>query len=672
MRIVRLLCCLVIAVFGYSINLSYAWSAPALSISNDEQKRADSIFYFADKEKWQEVEYHARVSREPALKLLAGWMEYRSRGSGARFEDITAFIAAHPDWPDNDLLRQRAEEAITPLTPVSSIVRWFLHNPPVTGDGLKALALAEKNLDAQDKGRYSEKEVNVLLRRAWVQANFGEKEEAEFLAEYGHLLSQDDIHARIDQLLWQRKLDQAGRILALASAGQRRLFNARIAFIKNSKQAESALSAVPKPLYNDAGLLYDRIAWHNRKGEDEKVAKLLASAPPSPPYPHKWWELKNDRIRVLIREQNYQEAYHLAAHHGTEKGEDFAEAEWLSGWLALSFLQQPDIAYKHFYRLYHGVNFPVSLARGAYWAGRAAEKRGDKEVANNWYKAAARHPDSFYGQLAALKLSKSQHLPLPAIPVVTANDKRAYARNLLVRAAYIAGNANRYDLVKKLLKSAVAQARTPGEIRLITETGLALRRQYIAVETAKYAARKGTLVTSTSYPLFAAMPPLPLEQALALAVIRQESSFDQHAESPAGAKGLMQLMPATARGVARELRLHYAENLLKSDHKYNIRLGSYYLSKLIDNFSGSYVLAIASYNGGQGNVRKWLRQYGDPREASTPEEVVDWIEMVPFSETRNYVQRVLENTQIYRQILHKGGAMPSLWLEKDLLRHRKE
>lgn len=665
----RFLCCICIAALCYTINLSYASAAPNLQISAKNLSHADSALYFAEKEKWSEARYHARATGDKAVMILLSWLQYRSKDSGASFEEITDFITKYPEWPDNALLRQRAEEAITLFTPPQTIIAWFATTPPTTGDGLKALALAKKSLSTQGEGRYSQKEINNLLRQAWVQANFGAKEENEFLEKYGDILTKEDQNDRITQLLWQEKYDQAIRIMALVDASHQQLFGARIALMKNKRNADSLVTFIPAALQADTGLLYDRITWNIRQGNEETVAALLRFTPDSPPYPHKWWDIKNNRIRLLMRERKYSEAYQLAIRHGNEKGEDFAEAEWLAGWISLRFLHKPDQAYKHFYALYKGVNFPISLSRGAYWAGRAAEQDGNKTIAANWYKVAAAYQDSFYGQLALLKLPKSHTLSLPKPPVVTAKDISNYERSSLIKAAYVAGKSRKYDLIKKLLKSAVANAKTPGEIRLVTEFGLQFHQNHIAVETAKYAARRGTLITTVSYPLFATMPDSPLEQALALAIIRQESSFDKNAESPAGALGLMQLMPATAKDVAKELRMRYAQDLLKSDHMYNIRLGSYYLAKLVNNFSGSYVLAVASYNGGQGNVRKWLKEYGDPRQAENPEEVVDWIENIPFSETRNYVQRVLEGAQIYRQILNRNPASPIRKLEKDLLQH---
>lgn len=654
---------LLIAVLLCSINHSYAMAAPELQIDAKVLERAESALYFAGRENWAEAAYHARAANDPAVLVLVDWMQYRSKASGASFEEITRFIAKYPDWPDMPLLRQRAEEAITTETSDAAVLKWFKTAPPVTGDGLKSQARAE-----QRQGKSSQEAINNLLRQAWVKGNFGIKEETEFLAAYGNILRLKDYNNRIDELLWQGKIEQVMRILNRVDQPHRQLFQARMALMKGTRNAIDMARAVPKELRSDAGLLYERVMWHNKRDESDKVLELLQLVPASVPYPHKWWDVKTTQIRLLLKARKYQQAYQLASKHSTEKGEDFAEGEWLSGWIALRFLKNPSVAYKHFYMLHEGVEYPVSLARGAYWAGRASEQSGNKELAIKWYKEAADYSESFYGQLAMLKISKQAVLDLPEPPVVTEQDLKDYKRNLLVRAAFVAGSKGRYDIVKKLLKAAVSAAKSEGEVRLITEFGIQLRQGHIAVETAKHAARKGVLVAPMCYPVFDALPSLPLEQPLALAIIRQESSFDRNAESPAGALGLMQLMPTTAAGVARELSMQYAAGMLKSDHIYNIRLGSYYLAKLVRGFEGSYVLAIAAYNGGQGNVRKWLRDYGDPRQAKSIEEVIDWIELIPFSETRNYVARVLEGVQVYRQLLSKPPSKVRLGLAEDLLR----
>lgn len=665
MSSLRLLYVILITALFCIINLSSVFAAPKLSIGEKDIEHARSAFYFIKKENWAEARNHARAAHDPSIGLLVSWIEFRSANSGANFEDITAFIQKYPEWPDNALLKRRATEAITPFTSPQSIIAWYRYSAPTTGDEYKIFASAQQKLFEPNKNNITQEEITSSLRQAWRQSSFSKQEEKEFLEKNGSILTKKDYTDRINQLLWQRNLTQATRIIPLVEKPYQQLFEARVALIKNKKNAEKLASSVPKTLRMDEGLLYDRIIWHNTNEHTTEAGKLLLLAPVATLYPHKWWDLKNNRIRVLIKERKFQEAYQLAAKHDLEKGEDFAEAEWLSGWIALRFLHKPAQAYKHFYTLYQGVKFPISLSRGAYWAGRAAEQNNNKDIATNWYTIAAQYQDSFYGQLALLKLSTNHVLSLPEPPIITATDIQFYKHNMLVKASYIAEKFEEYDFSKKLLKSAITTAKTTGEIRLITEFGLQLQKRNIAVETAKYAARQGTIITSTSYPIFTSMPDSTLEKALTLAIIRQESSFDTHAKSPVGALGLMQLMPATAQDMAKELQIRYQKQSLLSE-KYNIQLGNYYLEKLLRKFSGSYILAIASYNGGQGNVRKWLKDYGDPREIENTEEVIDWIEKIPFSETRNYVQRVLEGTQIYRHLLNHSPSPHALKLEKDL------
>jgi soluble lytic murein transglycosylase len=642
--------------------LALLWSQNSSAATGQARDALD----FADKQRWDEALYHAR-NAEPTLRKLVSWMLYRTQNSGASFEDITQFIKKNPDWPDIPLLQQRAEEALSINTPKSTILAWFSSFPPVTPDGMKFYAEAKASQDTLSAKE--QEEITSLFRQAWAKANFGNKDESDFLADHRDILRPADYQARIDNLLWQGKIKQAKELFWTVDKPHRTLYETRIHLMENKKNASVMLHMVPRALQRDPGLLYEQIAWHERKGNTGKVRELLRAAPNNPPYPAKWWDIKNNHIRLLLKERQYKTAYALSYKHGNNKGEDFAEAEWLSGWIALRFLGDARSAYKHFYALYQGTQYPVSKARGAYWAGRASEKNSNHDIATKWYRVASQYPDSYYGQLSLLKLDKKRALNLPPSPAPTVQDKEQYKRNELIQAASLLLDSKQPDLARKMVLRAVVTAKTPGEVALITEFGQSMRFYDLSVEAGKQAARRGTIVTRTSYPTLKTLPNSSLENSFPLAIIRQESSFDSNAQSPAGALGLMQLMPATAAMLAKELDVRYDRSQLATP-SYNMKLGTHYLQKLINTFDGSYILAIAAYNGGQGNVRKWIRDYGDPRQARSLEEVIDWIELIPFSETRNYTQRVLENLQIYREILSRQHAStkPLLLIEKDLKR----
>jgi soluble lytic murein transglycosylase len=653
---------LLLSIFMCSASLAQT----RISFTPKEQEHIRSALYFAQQQHWRDALYHTQ-NIDPAAHELISWLRYRTKDSGASFEEITHFIEDHENWPEMPILHQRAEEALTLSTPTQTILEWFADSPPTTADGLKFYAKArasQPSISAKDLA-----EITELLRQAWIKGNFGKNEEREFYNQHQDILRAADHQARIDQLLWQGKIPQARAMLGMVSASYRRLCEVRIQIMENRGNINTAVSSVPRELQNAPGLLYERLLWNARKGNDAKVRELLHLVPTSPPYPSRWWDIKNNHIRLLLKERQFKTAYAFASKHGSEKGEDFAEAEWLAGWTALRFLGDPKTAYKHFFALYQGTQYPVSKARGAYWAGRASEKNGNQDIAAKWYQNASIYKDTFYGQLAIMKLDRKRGLNLPPPPVPTAQDIQNYRQNELVKAAAMLLDNKQNDLAKKMLIRAVINAKTPGEISLITEFGQVAQNYNLSVETSKQASRKGMIITSTSYPVISQLYSTPpLEVPLSLAIIRQESGFDKNAQSQVGATGLMQLMPATASMLAKELHVRYDKNQL-TNQAYNLKLGNYYLQKLINSFDGSYILAIASYNGGQGNVRKWIRDYGDPRRSNSLDDIIDWIEFIPFSETRNYTQRILENIQIYREILHKKpNVTPSVMLENDLKR----
>ena len=651
-------------LFSLSCNQTLADGTVHLPLTQKDYEHARSAFYFSDHERWSDAMYYTRGSDISVVKLLH-WLRYRAKNSGASFEEITRFIVENPDWPEHNILLQRAEEAITLNTDNNTIIKWFTTTPPVTGDGVKFFALAKA---ARAKSPAEQKEVLELIRQAWIKGNFGSQEEREFLVKYRNYLRTSDHEARIDQLLWQGKITLAQSLFSRADTAHQRLFTARILLIQSKGNIDGAINAVPAFLQRDAGLIYDRLLWNDRKGNTGKVTELLRLMPESPPYPGKWWEICNNNIRALLRDRKFKAAYELASKNLNLKGEDFAESEWLSGWIALRFLNNTHVAYKHFYSLFQGTQYPISKGRGAYWAGRASEKNGNTDIAVKWYQVASAYKDTFYGQLSILKLDRQRGLNLPQTPQITDIDIQNYKRNELVKAAALLVDVRHYDLAKKMVVKAIINAKNPGEMALITQFGQSMQRFELSVEASKQAARKGVLITKTSYPLMTSLPESKLELPLSLAIIRQESGFDRAAQSQVGAIGLMQLMPHTAASLAKELHVKYDKRQL-TNQSYNIKLGTHYLQKLINYFNGSYIMAIAAYNGGQGNVHKWVREYGDPRKSRSLDEVIDWIEFIPFSETRNYTQRIMENLQVYRELLHKHNVnAPGVMLELDLKR----
>ncbi|MEE9250984.1 MAG: lytic transglycosylase domain-containing protein, partial [Alphaproteobacteria bacterium] len=542
--------------------------------------------------------------------------------------------------------------------PDAEVLAWFSRREPRTVKGRMHLARA---LLATGK----REQATALLRETWVNGNFPRRQERSFLRRYRKFLRKEDHVARLDRLLWAGRSWEARRLLRRVEAGQRALAVARIRLRRFRGGVDSAIQRVPKALIDDPGLVYERLRWRRRKGRDEDARALLENPPQDLVRPGAWWIERGVLARRALKQGEISIAYRLARDHQQTSGVMFAEAEWLAGWIALRFLEDSEDALRHFTALYENVRFPISLARGAYWAGRAAEAKGDTALAQEWYAKAARHFTTFYGQLAEARLDGKALPVVPKDPQPGADEAVAFANNELVRAAKLMGLSADREHLGRFILHLNKKARTPAEHALIASLAASQNRPDLAVAAAKRSLRRGVYLLDAAYPAY----PLPrdrdgLEPELLLALLRQESAFDIAAISDAGARGLMQLLPSTARIVARQLKLGYSTRKLTTDAEYNMTLGAAYLARLLDQFAGSYVLALAAYNGGPTRVRRWLRANGDPRRADV--DVIDWIELIPFDETRDYVQRVLENLQVYRA--RNGRSYPGVTLDRDLNR----
>ena len=423
---------------------------------------------------------------------------------------------------------------------------------------------------------------------------------------------------------------------------------------------------MPAALAGDGGLIYERVRWRRRADLTDGAVELLAQQPENPTNLRRWWTERNILVRRLFADAEYQGAYDLVAAHSQESGIPFAQAEWLAGWLALRFNGRPDLAQQHFRRLFDSVTTPISLARGAYWVGRSYEAMSDATNATNWYRLASLYDTTFYGQLAAGKLNEPSVARLPTETEVPIDVAEAFAVSEMTRIVLALDQIDEEALSDRFLRTMSRRAQDdPVQLALTTRLAVEIERRHIAVRNAKRAVSIGPPLVQASYPIL----PLPLaspvpETALLLALIRQESEFRVDAVSRSGARGLMQLMPATARRMSRALGVQHSLRRLTSDPDHNIRLGSEYLARMLDRFDGSYILAVASYNAGPSNVEKWIVEWGDPRDPGV--DTIDWIESMPFYETRNYVQRVLENAQVYR--LRRGEPPTVGSLERDLAR----
>ncbi|MEX0921194.1 MAG: lytic transglycosylase domain-containing protein [Rhodovibrionaceae bacterium] len=582
----------------------------------------------------------ARRGGEPLLTKYLTWLYLSQPSLNGDFQEIASFLRANPHWPRQNTLRNHAEIAMPPDLPGSEVLAWFDSYPPVSHVGMIRYGQALQRL-----GRLEQ--AIPQIRETWVEGNLTATEEAEYRNLFaGHLRPEDELE-RFERLVWEGRKGPAKRQATRLGNGYPELAEARLRLAYREDGVDSAINRVPARLQDDPGLIYERARWRMRKDRYESALELLDPPLTGVRHADEWWDLRYWVARYAFRVGDFSVAYRLASQHGLDGGGGFAEGEWFAGWLALRFLQQPEAAYRHFQTLYEGVSFPISLSRAAYWAGEAANAIGNPDWARRWYTLAAHHVTTYYGQLAAARLGQPPMTLYPTDTYAEPADKSAFERQELVQAARLLHAVGGNDRIGPLITQLRLQATKVDEVRLASELAQELERPDLAVHAAKQASYDGMVLPQQLYPDVDFYAGHADDADLVLAVIRQESVFYERAISPAGAHGLMQLMPATAKGMSKRLGLTYDRDRLLDEPDYNVQLGRAYLRELMAEFDGYYPLVLVAYNAGPSRAREWIRLFGDPRKGEV--DPVDWVESIPFSETRNYVQRVIEGAVIYRQ-----------------------
>ncbi len=656
---------LVVAALGLGLG---SGAARAGVLSADDARIYRQAFQAADEGKSDYARGLANKASDKLLGRVLAWLEYQKPGSGATFEQISSFVRANPTWPQIPTLIRRAEEAITAATPAELLKPWFQAYPPVTAEGAMAYARVLQGDGENDKA-------TELLRGAWTDFSFGPSQEREFLVHFPNVIRPQDDVARLDRLLWDHQDQAALAQMRRVDDAHKRLAKARMALAHDLSHGEAMVANVAEADRNDPGLVYELVHFRRERDHEDQAIPLLKSPAADKGRPDLWWTERATLARYALQKGNISDAYAIASTHGPLEGSSYAEAEWLSGWIALRFLHEAALAQSHFTRLYDHVVMPVAKARGAYWSGRAFEAAGDQKAAQHWYGLAAGNVTAYYGQLAATRLGQNGAGLAFTDPVPTPDDIDTFDHNELVHVARMLGEIGQTDLLRPFLLRLIDISASPGVRAQVTKLATSLGRDDLAIVVAHRSEREGIPLIASSYPL----PSYPVgdkpERALILGLVRQESGFQHTAVSSAGARGLMQLMPATAAKLARAIKLVFKrqktlDNALTHDTNLNLKLGSAYLVDLLDKFNGSYILAVAAYNAGPSRVDRWMHEFGDPRAHDV--DAIDWIESIPFAETRNYVQRVLEGVQVYRQRLGGTGTMTGLAmsLDTDLKRAR--
>jgi soluble lytic murein transglycosylase len=573
------------------------------------------------------------------------------------FASYSNFLRGYPGWPGETAMRRTAERAIDLSASPSEVVNYFRQMPPLTGAGHARYAFALLTVGESGRAR-------AEAQQAWLEADLPRADEDRLFGLFGTILTTADHDLRLEALLAARGVADAQRLLPYGSPGRRPIYEARLALQTKASDAGARLATLGSAANTDAALLIDRANWLRDGAQPLSARQLLAepmafTAPPVDA--EKWLDTLLTYARGAAADRQWTLAYKIAsqadkafapgtdiATRSTDERDDYTSLVWLAGTTAYRQLGNSADAVTMFARYARGGKSTQVLTKGMYWAGRAAETAGMSPQANAYFAEAAGHPELFYGQLSLERLGRPVPAPVMAggLPAPTASERSAFAARDLVEATRLLGQMGRWEDQSVFVRALAEQAGKPSDRILVGELSRQIARPDLAVWLARNARNAGSpFYARDTYPEMR----IPVTQSrywsLAHGIMRQESSFDRAAMSPVGARGMMQLMPATARQIARKLSLPYELGRLTRDIDYNIMLGSSYFAELMDYWGGYAPLAVASYNAGPGNVSKWIRSNGDPRQPGT--DIVSWIEDIPFTETRGYVQRVLENAVVY-------------------------
>lgn len=636
------------------LSLNYR-AAEAATLPSGDLQMMRSALAAAQRGDWSRAYTELTTATDPLMIKMVRWMECAHPGAAGSFPEIAEFIEKNPDWPAQTALRRHAEEALAGESDTVA-AEWFKRYPPVSAAG--KIREAEIMLNSGDVEGGT-----AALRAIWITGDFNALDEKIFLGHHSASLRPEDHVKRVDRLLWNGQSEAAHRMLAMVPTDYRAVAAARLALAAQARNAEALVARVPAQLRSDPGLVFEQLRFQHKKDAIDAAVKILLAQPNDLVRPGAWWAERQAIARRVLAGGNADLAYRLVEQHGLIDGNAFSDAQFLLGYIALHYMKQPALAFDHFSHILTRVNTPYAKARAGYWGGRAAEAEGKSELAAKWYAAGADHMATFYGQLAGHQLGReAPPRPVPE-PVPDGAELAQFDGNEVVRAARIFFELGDGDHGKVFLIHMANHADTPAIFAMLASLAESSGRIDLAIAVAKRAIEAGTPLMIHGYPVTELPSGGTAEHSLLFAIVRQESAFERDAVSRVGARGLMQLMPATASSIANGMQLPFSADRLTADGIYNVLLGRTYLESLIDDFGGSYALAIAAYNAGPGRVRQWLRDYGDPRGGAI--DMVDWIELIPINETRNYVQRVLENLQIYRGQVGRDSAFS---LASDLAR----
>ena len=618
--------------------------------SDRDVKYAKQAIAFMEKSNWKDAKKVAKKARAKSIYNFIEWRHLLTLGNKATFTEYKQFIEKFEDYPRLDRIKYLAEHKISlnNQTP-DEIINWFQKYQPISGFGEMMLGESLIKNGNKDKGL-------KLVKKGFIRADLSKGDLIYFRKKFKKYLSKDDYIKRADYLAWENKYWDLKRMLRYLPKDFQSLYTARQLLMTRGYGVDAAIKKVPQKLKNDPGLNYDRLKWRRKKGRVDSSLEILLKIKNTKDYmirPDKWWVERFILARSLIYKKRYETAYKLTSNHALSEGPEFAEAEWMSGWIALSFLNDPLLAKNHFIKFYNNVGYPISLSRGAYWLGRTFEKLKNYDESNKWYLEGSKYLTTYYGQLSHMKVKPNESYQLDSLMELDKSYIQEFYNKKLVAIVYLLHELKKSKYTKHILRYLANEDIDKGSEILAAKLATDISRFDFAIQVSKIASYQKRFHNKYNYPIISTPSKvgnrkIP-ESALILSIIRQESEFDISANSRVGAQGLMQLMPYTAKTVSKQAKLGYSKSKLTKSPEYNINLGSFYIAGLILEYDGSYPFAIAAYNAGPKRVKYWKKLNKNPQKNQI--DYVDWIELIKFKETRNYVQRVLENFNVYRYIL---------------------
>ena len=560
------------------------------------------------KSKWSSALKIAKKAKDKSIYNFIQWRHLLTSGNQASFYDYQVFLNKNSDYPRISRVKYLAEHKLsTESVSPKKIINWFGEKDPLSGYG--KMILGESHILIGDKNKGTK-----LIKEGWITADLSKNELKYFRKKYKKYLNADDYIKRADYLAWNGDRWDLQRLIRYLPKDYELLYNARHLLMSKGYGVDQAIANVPQKFKNDAGLNYDRLKWRRKKGRVDSSAEILLKIRNDKEYlvrPDKWWKEREIISRALLYKKKYEISYKISSNHGMTEGSEYAAAEWMSGWIALSFLNDPITAKDHFKNFYENVSYPISLSRGAYWLGRAYEKIGEREQSNNWYREATKYLTTYYGQLAFLKLNPNGKFELEKDMEIDPKYRIQFFNKELVKISYLLDELKKDKYTKHILRHLANDNIAKGSEVLAAELATSINRYDFAIQVSKIASYQKRFHNKYNYPIISTPKyinkrKIP-ESALILSIIRQESEFDLEANSHAGAKGLMQLMPYTAKLVSKQAKLPYSKSRLTTDPEYNINLGSHYIAGLILQYDGAYPFAVAAYNAGPNRVKYWKK-----------------------------------------------------------------